>query len=184
MSDDTRAPTTPQQTPEGDNLRDRRSVLRCAAIAALAGASAPILAACGGSDNAGGGSSSAPATTGTSSTPTSAPTGTAPSSSAPATSSGGAVLGPVSDVPVGGGKVFSDAKVVVTQPTAGQFKGFSAICTHQGNPVGSVQGGQIVCPFHQSHFSITDGSPVSGPAQSPLPAVNVAVQGSNIVKSA
>jgi nitrite reductase/ring-hydroxylating ferredoxin subunit len=90
----------------------------------------------------------------------------------------------VSDVPVGGGKVFSDAKVVVTQPTAGQFKGFSAICTHQGNPIGSVQGGQIICPFHQSHFSITDGSPVSGPAQSPLPAVNVAVQGSNIVQSA
>jgi nitrite reductase/ring-hydroxylating ferredoxin subunit len=94
------------------------------------------------------------------------------------------VLGPVSDVPVGGGKVFTDAKVVVTQPTAGQFKGFSAICTHQGNPVGSVEGGQIVCPFHNSHFSITDGSPVSGPAQTALPAVSVAVQGSNIVESA
>ena len=184
MSDDTMAPTTPQQTPAGDNLRDRRSVLRCAAIAALAGASAPILAACGGSDNAGGGSgsSSAPAT-GTSSAPTSAPTSTAPSSSAPASTSGGTVLGPVSDVPVGGGKVFSDAKVVVTQPTAGQFKGFSAICTHQGNPVGSVEGGQIVCPFHNSHFSITDGSPVSGPAQTALPAVNVKVEGSNIVQA-
>ncbi len=94
------------------------------------------------------------------------------------------MLGPVADVPVGGGKVFTDAKVVVTQPTAGKFKGFSAICTHQGNPVGSVEGGQIVCPFHNSHFSITDGSPVSGPAQTPLPAVNVAVQGSNIVQSA
>jgi nitrite reductase/ring-hydroxylating ferredoxin subunit len=90
----------------------------------------------------------------------------------------------VSDVPVGGGKVFTDAKVVVTQPTAGQYKGFSAICTHQGNPVGSVADGQIICPFHQSHFSIADGSPVSGPAQSPLPAVSVAVEGSNIVQSA
>ncbi len=47
-----------------------------------------------------------------------------------------------------------------------------------------MEGGQIVCPFHNSHFSITDGSPVSGPAQTPLPAVNVAVQGSNIVQSA
>jgi nitrite reductase/ring-hydroxylating ferredoxin subunit len=80
--------------------------------------------------------------------------------------------------------VFADAKVVVTQPAAGQYKGFSAVCTHQGNPVGSVEGGQIVCPFHNSHFSITDGSPVSGPAQTPLPAVNVAVQGSNIVQTA
>jgi len=94
------------------------------------------------------------------------------------------VLGPVSDVPVGGGKVFTDAKVVVTQPTAGQFKGFSAVCTHQGNIVGSVQDGQIVCPFHNSHFKITDGSVASGPAPTPLPAVNVAVEGSNIVQTA
>ena len=191
MSDDTMAPTTARSSTEvPEALRDRRSVLRCAAMVALAGASAPILAACGGSDDAsgGGGSSSAPTSTGTSSAPTSsAPSSSAPSSSAPSSSapaSGGTVLGPTSDVPVGGGKVFSDAKVVVTQPTAGQYKGFSAICTHQGNPIGSVQDGQIVCPFHQSHFSITDGSPVSGPAQSPLPAVNVAVEGSNIVQSA
>lgn len=188
MSDDTMAPpTTPQTSPEaGDNLRDRRSVLRCAAIAALAGASAPILAACGGSDTAGGGtgSSSAPTTTGSSSAPTStAPSSTAPSSTAPS-STGGTVLGPVSDVPVGGGKVFTDAKVVVTQPTAGQYKGFSAICTHQGNPVGSVEDGQIVCPFHGSRFKIADGSVANGPATSPLPPVNVAVQGSNIVQSA
>ena len=178
MSDDTMAPpTTPQQdAPAPDTLRDRRSVLRCAAIAALAGASAPILAACGGSDNSGS------ASTPTSSAAASTPTASAPSSSAPA--SGGTVLGPTSDVPVGGGKVFTDAKVVVTQPTAGQYKGFSAVCTHQGNPIGSVENGQIICPFHQSHFSITDGSPVSGPAQTALPAVNVKVEGTNIVESA
>jgi nitrite reductase/ring-hydroxylating ferredoxin subunit len=181
MSDDTMAPpTTAPQTEARGELRDRRSVLRCAAMVALAGASAPILAACGGGDDAG-----SAGTTGTSSAPTtSAPTtatSSAPSSSAPA---GGTVLGPTSDVPVGGGKVFTDAKVVVTQPTAGQYKGFSAVCTHQGNPIGSVEGGQIVCPFHNSHFSITDGSPVSGPAQTALPAVNVAVEGTNIVQSA
>lgn len=181
MSDDTMAPpTTPPPTEAAPELRDRRSVLRCAAMVALAGASAPILAACGGGDDTG-----SAGTTGTSSAPTtSAPTtatSSAPSSSAPA---GGTVLGPTSDVPVGGGKVFTDAKVVVTQPTAGQYKGFSAVCTHQGNPIGSVEGGQIVCPFHNSHFSITDGSPVSGPAQTALPAVTVAVEGTNIVQSA
>jgi nitrite reductase/ring-hydroxylating ferredoxin subunit len=198
MSDDTMAPattsqqTTPQQAgpaaKAADGLRDRRTVLRCAAMVALAGASAPILAACGGSNDASGsgttpsasGSSSAPSAS--SSASSSAPSSSAPSSSAPA--SGGTVLGPVSDVPVGGGKVFTDAKVVVTQPTAGQYKGFSAVCTHQGNPIGSVEGGQIVCPFHNSHFSITDGSPVSGPAQTALPAVNVKVEGTNIVESA
>jgi nitrite reductase/ring-hydroxylating ferredoxin subunit len=186
MSDDTMAPvTTPQpDQARADGLRDRRTVLRCAAMAALAGASAPLLAACGGSDDASGGGST-PSASGSSSAP--GTSSTAPSSTTPSTSAsagGGSVLGPVSDVPVGGGKVFTDAKVVVTQPTAGQYKGFSAVCTHQGNPIGSVEGGQIVCPFHNSHFSITDGSPVSGPAQTPLPAVNVAVQGSNIVQSA
>ncbi|WP_405058946.1 Rieske (2Fe-2S) protein [Kribbella sp. NBC_01505] len=185
MSDDTMAPPTSQPGAEPDGLlRDRRSVLRCAAIAAMVGASAPILAACGSGDSTTG----AGPTTGSSSGPTSAPT-TAPSSSAPTTGGSssapsGKVLGAVSDVPVGGGKVFADAKVVVTQPTAGQFKGFSAVCTHQGNPIGSVEGGQIICPFHQSHFSITDGSPVSGPAQTPLPAVNVAVSGTNVVQTA
>jgi nitrite reductase/ring-hydroxylating ferredoxin subunit len=185
MSDDTMAPPTTPPTAEAPagELRDRRSVLRCAAMVALAGASAPILAACGGGDDAGSagttGTSSAPA----SSAPTSAAS-SAPSSSAPASTAGGTVLGPTADVPVGGGKVFTDAKVVVTQPSAGQYKAFSAVCTHQGNPIGSVEGGQIVCPFHNSHFSITDGSPVSGPAQTALPAVNVAVQGSNIVQSA
>jgi nitrite reductase/ring-hydroxylating ferredoxin subunit len=191
MSDDTMAPPTPQSTeaaPAPEDVRDRRTVLRCAALAALVGASAPILAACGGGDDtAGGGTSSSAPTTGTSSAPTtgtsSAPT-SGTSSAPPSSASGGTVLGPVSDVPVGGGKIFEDAKVVVTQPAAGQFKGFSAVCTHQGNPVGSIEGGQIVCPFHGSHFSISDGSPTSGPAQRPLPAINVAVEGSNIVQSA
>ncbi|MET9312645.1 Rieske (2Fe-2S) protein [Kribbella sp. NPDC003505] len=177
MSDDTMAPAT---SADGE-LRDRRTVLRCAAMAALVGAGAPILAACGGSDDASGGGTT-PSTSGSGSAPntSASPSGSA-SSSAPA--SGGAVLGPASDVPVGGGAVFKDAKVVVTQPTAGQYKGFSAVCTHQGNPIGSVENGQIVCPFHNSHFSITDGSPVSGPAQTALPAVNVKVEGSNIVQA-
>ncbi|TDD58555.1 Rieske (2Fe-2S) protein [Kribbella antibiotica] len=182
MSDDTMAPPTSQPDTEAGGLRDRRSVLRCAAIAALVGASAPVLAACGSGDTPG-----AAPSTGGSSGPTTAPT-TAPSS-APTTGGSasaptGKVLGAVSDIPVGGGKVFADAKVVVTQPTAGEFKGFSAICTHQLNPVGSVEGGQIICPFHQSHFSITDGAPISGPAQTPLPAVKVAVSGTNVVQTA
>jgi nitrite reductase/ring-hydroxylating ferredoxin subunit len=193
MSDDTMAPpTTPQQDGTAanaatDGLRDRRAVLRCAAVVALAGASAPILAACGGSDNAGSSTPSATGSAPSASTPTSGASSSAPSSSAPSSSApagGGTVLGPTSDIPVGGGKVFTDAKVVVTQPAAGQYKGFSAICTHQGNPVGSVENGQIVCPFHGSRFKIADGSVANGPATAPLPAVKVAVQGSNIVQSA
>ncbi|HWD84083.1 MAG TPA: Rieske (2Fe-2S) protein [Kribbella sp.] len=191
MSDDTTASATASAavtTSAADGgLRDRRTVLRCAAMVALAGAGAPLLAACGGSDNAGSGTGgTGGGTGGTGTSPSATGSSSAPASSAApsAGGGGGTVLGPVSDVPVGGGKVFTDAKVVVTQPTAGTFKGFSAVCTHQGNPIGSVQGGQIVCPFHNSHFSITDGSVVSGPAPTALPAVNVKVEGGNIVESA
>lgn len=90
-------------------------------------------------------------------------------------------LGSASAIPVGGGKVFPGQKVVVTQPTAGAFQGFSAICTHQGCTVGTVAAGTIDCPCHGSKFAITDGSPVKGPATSPLPAKPVSVQGGQIV---
>ena len=158
-----------------DTLRSRRAVLRGAATAGLAGICAPLLAACGGSDDAGG----TPSSSGSSSAPTSAPT-----SGTPSAGGGGEVLGPVSDIPVGGGKIFTDAKIVVTQPTAGQFKGFSAVCTHAGNPVGSIQDGKIVCPFHGSRFNIADGSVANGPATNPLPAVAVTVKSGEVVASA
>jgi len=168
-------PTGLSSTPD-ENTSDRRTVLRGAAVIGLAGAAAPLIAACGGDDTAGSGTtapSSAPAS--------SAPASSAPASSAPASSSGGAgSLGPASDVPVGGGKVYADAKVVITQPTAGQYKGFTAVCTHQGCIVGTVEGGTINCPCHGSKYKIADGSVVSGPAPSPLAAVAVTVKGGEI----
>ena len=89
-------------------------------------------------------------------------------------------LAKVSDIPVGGGKIFKNEKIVVTQPKAGTIKAFSAICTHQGCMVGSVDK-TIDCPCHGSKFSITDGSVVETPASSPLAAVNVTVTGGSIV---
>lgn len=79
------------------------------------------------------------------------------------------------DIPVGGGKVFDSAKVVVTQPTEGDFKAFSAVCTHQGCTVTSVEGGTINCSCHGSKFDIATGDVKSGPASSGLPAKSVTV---------
>lgn len=87
----------------------------------------------------------------------------------------GTVLGAAKDVPVGGGKVFADKKVVVTQPAKGEFKGFSAVCTHQGCVVGKVADGTIDCACHGSKFAIADGSVKAGPAKKPLPAQPVTV---------
>jgi Rieske Fe-S protein len=76
-----------------------------------------------------------------------------------------------SDVPVGGGVVVKDDEVVVTQPTEGDFKCFTAICTHQGCVVGKVEDGRIKCGCHGSQFSIEDGSVLEGPADEPLEEV-------------
>jgi Rieske Fe-S protein len=90
------------------------------------------------------------------------------------------VLARTSDIPVGGGKVFPDRKVVVTQPAAGQFKAFSAVCTHQGCTVADVTGGLIECPCHGSRFHAADGTVAGGPATAPLPAERITVAGGEI----
>jgi Rieske Fe-S protein len=82
-------------------------------------------------------------------------------------------LAAVADVPVGGGLVLPDADVVLTQPRANVFAGFSATCTHQGCRVDQVRDGTIVCPCHGAAYSISDGSVVAGPAPSALPHVAV-----------
>ena len=88
-----------------------------------------------------------------------------------------------SDVPVGGGKILADKKIVITQPRAGSFEAFTAICTHQGCTVSSVSGGTVNCPCHGSKFSIANGSVVTGPAASALAPVSIKVQGTSIVQA-
>ena len=92
----------------------------------------------------------------------------------------GTELAKTSDIPVGGGKIFKDEKVVVTQPKEGEFKAFSDICTHQGCQVTSVSGGTINCPCHGSKFNITDGSVTNPPANKPLPEKQIKVSGDSI----
>lgn len=84
------------------------------------------------------------------------------------------------EVPVGGGIVDRDAKLVVTQPQAGQFRAFTAVCTHGRCTVSTVAEGTIDCPCHGSKFSITDGSVVQGPADMPLAAKKVTVDGETL----
>jgi Rieske Fe-S protein len=83
-------------------------------------------------------------------------------------------------IPVGGGRVFADQKVVVTQPTSGDFKAFSAVCTHQGCIVSDVSNGTINCLCHGSQFDIATGDVKAGPATQPLPAKGVTVSSNGI----
>lgn len=93
----------------------------------------------------------------------------------------GTLLGLVKDIPVGGGMVYTSAKVVVTQPAKGVFKAFSAVCTHVGCICNKVADGTIDCPCHGSEFKITDGAVVTGPAPSPLPARTITVSDGKIL---
>lgn len=93
----------------------------------------------------------------------------------------GTALAATSEVPVGGGIILTDEKIVITQPTEGDFKAFSALCTHQNNTVTSVEGGVIGCSFHGSAFSAATGEVETGPATSALPSVAIDVQGDQIL---
>jgi Rieske Fe-S protein len=112
----------------------------------------------------------------------------APAGASVASEGAGTVAAPVkgiaalADVPVGGGTVLAAAKIVLTQPTAGTVKAFSAVCTHAGCTVADVSGGTINCPCHGSKFAVADGSVVGGPAPKPLPPVAVHVEGGQIVR--
>jgi Rieske Fe-S protein len=86
---------------------------------------------------------------------------------------------PKSQVPVGGGAVVGE--VVVTQPIAGTYQAFSAVCTHEGCLVSQVRNNQIACVCHRSIFDATTGAVVSGPARSPLAAAKVTESGDTLL---
>jgi Rieske Fe-S protein len=110
----------------------------------------------------------------------------APAPPSPSPSGNGAIH--AADIPVGGGEVFPDLGpdgAVVTQPSAGVFRAFSATCTHRGCQLAWVDNGTINCPCHGARFSIKDGSvvvPGDGiPAQtSPLAPKQVTVTGGTL----
>jgi Rieske Fe-S protein len=161
--------------PDVTDPADRRRIQRRRLLggAAALGVGVPLLAACG-SDDARSATTPAP-------TQSSSPSGDEPASE-PADDSGGQLVA-TADVPVGGGVVLDPEKVVVTQPSEGEFKAFTSVCTHQGCVVAAVADNEIACPCHGSLFSAEDGSVITGPATAPLTAIEVKVQGQGVVRA-
>ena len=162
------------QEPQRDTRATRRGVLAGVGLVGLAGAvsactssGSPVGTSGGAYGGAGGGTTAAPS---------------GPAASTPAAAGNGAsALAATSEIPVGSGKIFTPEKVVVTQPVSGDFKAFSAVCTHMGCLVNQISDGTIDCPCHGSQFSIKDGSVVGGPAPSPLAAQAIKVSGERII---
>ncbi len=158
---------------------DRRTLLKAAGLVTLVGGGTAVLAACASTDPA------APATSGAPSSAAASPSAAARSSAAPSKSTGTGAAAPSgpnvaeSSVPEGSGVIMADAAYVVTQPSKGQFKAFSKICTHQGCTVSEVTD-TIDCMCHGSKFSITDGSVVNGPATKPLPESTTTTSGGKV----
>jgi Rieske Fe-S protein len=159
-------------------MTDRQPHLhrRTFAGAAAIGLGLPVLAACSGGDSAtvatDPNTPSRSATSTPSESPTESPT---ESASEPADA-----FAQTSEIEVGGGRIFPDEQIVITQPTQGEFRCFTAVCTHQGCIVSGVAGGNINCACHGSAFSIADGSVVTGPATQPLAEEAITVQGDAI----
>ncbi|KOU63105.1 Rieske (2Fe-2S) protein [Streptomyces sp. IGB124] len=144
----------------------RRKVL-VAGAAALAGGA---LTACGSGGGDGEKTSSGEPNAAT------PPPGTAPAATPSAGGAGGGKsIAKAADVPVGGGKVLKEEKLVVTQPTKGSFRCFTAVCPHQGCLVNKVADGTIDCPCHGSEFKDTDGAVVKGPATKGLAEKKITV---------
>jgi Rieske Fe-S protein len=120
------------------------------------------------------------AAAGVSSSPSPSPSPSATKTAKTTASSGGStangtLLGDVSEIPVGEGMIFAAEKVVVTQPTEGTYKAFSAVCTHLGCILDKVENGNIYCPCHGAIFSVSNGAAVAGPTTIALPAEKITV---------
>ncbi|MFG2298240.1 Rieske (2Fe-2S) protein [Streptomyces sp. NPDC048603] len=133
----------------------RRTVLKgAAALAGAAGAGA-ALTACSTASNSGG--------------------------RTPATPTAPVEVGTAAEVPVGGAKLFREKKLLVSCPVEGQYKAFSAQCTHAGCVLDKIEGDEANCPCHGSRFDVATGKVLSGPASDPLPAVPVRAEGGKLI---
>ena len=82
-------------------------------------------------------------------------------------------------VPVGSAVIVD--KLIIAQPTEGEFLAYSTVCPHQGNPISQVNGDTVRCPSHGSSFDIATGEPVEGPAQSGMTPAPVRQEGDTVV---
>ena len=83
------------------------------------------------------------------------------------------------EVPVGSAVVLD--KVIIAQPTEGQFVAYSSTCPHEFKKITQVQGDTVRCTAHGSTFNIADGSVLQGPAVRGMRVLDLKEEGGRLV---
>jgi thiosulfate dehydrogenase [quinone] large subunit len=153
-----------------------------AALAMFAGALGAVVAVVGRALND---STSADPQTLPTSTPTSAPRSASdPKPSSASTSSPpGREITKASAVAPGSAFGFRDNSgrpAWLVHETAGDFRAFTATCTHQGCTVQYDANYGFVCPCHGGEYSAETGAVVAGPPPAPLTRLQVTVVGNSV----
>lgn len=103
----------------------------------------------------------------------------------PQPSSGQAVVGKLEDFPVGAVKtvIVEERPVLVFRAADGQFRAFSALCTHLQCVVRYVpERTQIECPCHGGIYSL-EGENIAGPPPRPLAELAVLISDGSVIVS-
>lgn len=90
-------------------------------------------------------------------------------------------LGAADAVPVGGAKLYREQRLLVSCPAEGQYRAFSAQCTHAGCVLDKIVANEGNCPCHGSRFDVTTGKALLGPATVPLPEVQIKAENGNLI---
>ena len=95
-------------------------------------------------------------------------------------------VGSTSDVPEGKmKKVIVGGLQILVANVKGKYYAIGDVCTHFGGPLdqGILNGQEVQCPWHGSHFDVTNGQVKRGPAGRPEPVYDVKVEDGNIMVS-
>lgn len=90
------------------------------------------------------------------------------------------------EIPVGGVKLFQyprdGEQCILVRVDDATYAAYSQKCTHLSCAVFySRESTQFICPCHEGHFSVRDGSVLQGPPTRPLPAVKLERRGEQLV---
>ena len=80
-------------------------------------------------------------------------------------------------------KVVVGGQQVLVSNVKGKYYAIGNVCTHMGGPLdrGILQGQEVQCPLHGSHFDVTNGQVKRGPATRAEPVYDVKVDAGGVL---